>query len=368
MAAPNLRIDPKPEPGPTDPGLQELIDLLKIEPFRVEFFEAVRLLRRLLPHRKHVGHFVPPGTEVVRFTTNPSLAFPASEIQSLEWPDDPALPVKMLVNFMGLAVHNGVLPVPYIEEIIKRAQKKVGKDRTGKDVFDNSFRDFLDIFNHRFISLFYRAWEKHHFYVPYEGREDDHLTPLLLSLIGLGTKGLEDRQIVSDEALAYYAGLLSQHPRSAQALKQILEDYFEVPVEVQQFVGRWVPLPISDQTQLDDTESFHLQLGFGAVVGNEVWDRQSTVRIRLGPLSLAQYLDFLPRPESRAYPALKSLLKFFANDQIDFQVQLVLKKWKPPKLQLTENGGKLMLGWTTWMRPRRKKKLRRDRDETVLQM
>src|SRR5262249_52576315 len=243
MAAPNLGGEPEPE--------EALATLLKTEPFRVRFFEAVRLLRRLLPERKPVGHFVRPRSEGVRFVANPSLGFPASEVQSLEWPESPDTPVKMMVNFMGLAAPNGVLPEPYVELIIERSQKKVGKDRHGRDKFDNGFRDFLDIFNHRFISFFYRVWEKHHFYVRYEEREADPMTPLLMSFIGLRTKGLSDRQVIADQALAYYSGLLSPRPRSAQALQQILEDYFDVPIEVQQFVGRWIRLPLRDQTQFE---------------------------------------------------------------------------------------------------------------------
>jgi type VI secretion system protein ImpH len=270
------------------------------------------------------------------------------------------------VNFMGLAAPNGVLPPPYTELIMERATKKVGKDKNGKDKFDNGFRDFLDIFNHRFISLFYRVWEKHHFFVPYEGRETDQVTSLLFSFIGLGTKGLLHRQVVSDQALAYYAGLLGQRPRSAQAIQQILEDYFEVPVEVVQFVGRWVRLPKSDQTQFEDTESIHVQLGFGAVAGDEIWDQQSMVRIKLGPLSLAQYLDFLPTPQGRAYTSLKSLLKFYSNDQLDFQVQLVLRQEETPSLQLTgEVGGNVLLGWVTWIK---NVPLGRNPEETILEM
>lgn len=358
MAAPNLKFEPELE--------EALVTLLKTESFRVQFFEAVRLLRRLLPHRKPVGYFVPPGEEIVRFVAHPSLNFPASEIQSLDWPDDPEDPVTMMVNFMGLAAPNGVLPEPYVELIIERSQKRIGKDRNGQDRFDNGFRDFLDIFNHRFISFFYRAWEKHHFFVPYEGRQADQLTPLLMSFIGLGTQGLLLRQVVADQTLAHYAGLLGQHPRSAQALRQILEDYFEVPVEIEQFVGHWVRLPLGDQTRFDDTESIHVQLGFGAVAGDEIWDQQSIVRIKLGPLSLVQYLDFLPTPEGRAYPALKSLLRFYSNDQLDFQVQLVLKQEETPRLQLTgEDDSNMMLGWITWIK---NAPLGRDPAETVLEM
>lgn len=334
---------------------RNLIGLLKERPFDVRFFEAVRLLRRILPQRKAVGQFVPPGTEAVRFVAHPSLAFPASEIQSLEWKDNPEAPVRMMVNFMGLAAPNGVLPPPYIELIIERSQRR-----------NDGFRDFLDIFNHRFISLFYRAWEKHHFFVSYERRETDPLTPLLFTFIGLGTKGLLSRQAVEDQSLAYYAGLLAQHPRSAQALKQILEDCFEVPVEIEQFVGRWISLPLHDQTCFNDTESINVQLGRGVVAGDEVWDQQSTVLIKLGPLSRERYADFLPTSRSKAYPALKALLKFYSNDQIDFEIQLILKRDEAPVFELTdESENNLMLGWISWIK---NVPLGRDPAEAVLQM
>lgn len=351
MAAPNLKVDSDRD----SETAKKSLETLKSEPFRVRFFEAVRLLRLLLPHRKPVGQFVPPGSETVRFVANPSLDFPASEIQSLEWSDNPDVQATMMVNFMGLCAPNGVLPPPYTELIIERSHKK-----------NNGFRDFLDIFNHRWISLFYRAWEKYHFFVSYERKEVDQLTPLLFSLIGLGTKGLLGRQGIEDQSLAYYAGLLGPHPRSAQALQQILEDYFDVPVEIDQFVGRWVRLSASDQTRFSDSESVHVQLGQGAVVGDEIWDQQSMVRVKLGPLTRRQYMDFLPLPESKGYAALKSLLKFYSNDQLDFEVQLILKREETPPFAMTGDlENQLLLGWVSWIK---NAPLGRDPGETILRM
>ena len=346
MAAPCRQLSPDVE--------SKLLDLLQSHPSTVRFFEAVRLLRRLVPQAKPVGHFVPPASETVRFVSNASLAFPASEVQSLEWQDSPPR-VQMMVNFMGLVGLNGALPVPYTELIIERAQKK-----------NNGFRDFLDIFNHRLISLFYRAWEKYHFFVSYERKDTDQLTPLLLSLVGLETKGLLERQVIEDQSFAYYAGLLGLRPRSAQALRQILEDYFEVPVEIEQFVGRWVRLSLQDQTRFDDAESFHVQLGYGAIAGDEVWDQQSTVRIKLGPLPRRIYVDFLPLPRAKGYSALKAWLRFYSNDQKDFEVQLILSRDQTPAFTLEdEEECAPMLGWTSWIK---NMDMNRDPGETVLQM
>ncbi len=202
----------------SDLAATEVGEKLRREPFSFDFFQAVRLLERFLPERTSVGRFAHPETEVARFAVQPSLAFPASQIQAMDWPENQ--PVQMTVNFMGLTGPQGVLPNPYTSLIIERLRAS-----------DSSPRDFLDIFNHRIISLFYRAWRKYRFDVAYEQGERDLFSRHLLSLLGLGTEGLRDRQAVSDDTLIYYAGLLAQHPRSAQALQQILADYFDVPVE-----------------------------------------------------------------------------------------------------------------------------------------
>ena len=232
------------------------------------FFQAVRLLQRLAPDRENVGTFVSPALEAVRFTANPSLSFPASQLQQIEFAESTA--PRMKVNFMGLTGPSGVLPYCYTELIIERSQAR-----------DCAAGDFLDIFNHRIISLFYRAWEKYRFTVAYERGERDRIAESLLSLLGLLTCGLQDRQPVPDEALLYYAGLLGQRPRSSTVLQQLLSDYFDVQVAIEQFAGAWFALDPEAQTQLEDEHGGFARLGAGAVVGDAIWSEQSMVRIRL---------------------------------------------------------------------------------------
>ena len=61
--------------------------LLRDTPQEVEFFQAVRLLERVLPGRAPVGRFVSPAREVARFSVHTSFPFPASQIQRIEWPE-----------------------------------------------------------------------------------------------------------------------------------------------------------------------------------------------------------------------------------------------------------------------------------------
>jgi type VI secretion system protein ImpH len=336
-----------------EPDLKKSVvgERLRQEPFRFDFFQAVRLLEKLFPERTPVGRFAHPNREVARFGVNNSPAFPASQIQSMDWPENEGDAPNMAVNFMGLTGPQGTLPNPYTSLIIERLRAS-----------DGTLRDFLDIFNHRFISLFYRAWRKYRLDVSAERDERDRFSRHLLSLLGLGTDGLQDRLAIPDDSLIYYSGLLAQHPRSAQALCQILTDYFSVPVKIEQFAGAWYRLDPTARCCFSDGTSDSECLGLGAVVGDEVWSQQSKIRIVLGPLSLEKYLEFLP--DGSNWEPLRSWVRFFSNEELDFEVKLILEREDVPVCELgAEDASGPQLGWVSWLKS---KPLGRDPDDTVL--
>ena len=345
-----------PQSGTQDPDVKdqpalnpsyEILRRLREQPYCFRFFQAVRLMERLRPDAAPVGDFADPAREAVRFGSHPSLAFPASDIQSIAWDEDPP---RMAVNFMGLVGPNGLLPRVYTEFIENRVRAR-----------DRSARDFLDLFHHRAISLFYRAWRKYRLPDHYGRGDDDRFSPYLLSLVGLAPQHLQRRQTVDDDSLVYYAGLLALQPRSAVALENILADYFRVAVEVEQFVGAWCTLEAESLCAFEEEESVSQMLGGGAVVGDQVWVQQSVVRVRLGPLTLAQYDEFLP---GRAgHRRLRALTRFFAGDQIEFHVELALRRDQVPDARLDEDET-LQLGWTTWVKTR--PEFPRDPRDTVL--
>lgn len=306
------------------------------EPYRFEFFQAIRLLERMMPDRKPLGRFTHPSEEVARVGAFPSLAFPASEIQSIDWPDDK--PPSLAVNFMSTTGVQGALPHYYTTTVLARLRHS-----------DRTLRDFLDLFHHRMISFFYQAWEKYRFAISYERDERDRFSHHLLDLIGLGTAGLQERLAIPDDAFLFFAGVFGQRPHSAHALELLLNDYFEVPFKVIQLVGGWFRLDETTECCIGERSTPSEQLGLGAVVGGEVWNQQARARICIGPLELEQYLDFLPN--GTAFEPLRALLRFWTNDEIDFEVQLILKRKEVPRCQLGGEGeGAPQLGWVTWMR------------------
>jgi type VI secretion system protein ImpH len=312
---------------------QELFD----EPYRFEFFQAIRLFAKLFPTRKPVGGDALPDEEMVRFRSRITLDFPASEIHELARTDDEHTDqerIDMFVNFMGMVGVSGALPTHYTELVLDRLRQR-----------DTAMWAFLDIFTHRSVSLFYRAWAKYRFPVGYE-RGDDDFTSYLFDLAGLGTKGLRGRMALEDESLLPYTGLIAQKPHSANALENILSDYFSIRAKVDQFFGQWIELSQDDLASLGVANCI---LGRSAIAGTRIWDQQSKFRLRLGPLKFQQFQAFLPN--GSAHAPLRSIVRLIVGYEVDLDIQLVLEKKQVPASILTTRAMRRpMLGWTSFLK------------------
>lgn len=321
-----------------DPSLEHV---LFQEGYRFDFFQAVRVLERLYSLRLPVGRSSIPSKEAVRFRSLLSLSFPPSSIHDVAYPENDESSPEMVVAFMGLFGLTGVLPRHYTELLLERVRQK-----------DFALRDFLDLFNHRMISLFYCAWEKYRFPVSYErsqsstGAGYDPFSLSLFNLIGMGTDGLRGKLNSGDEGLLYYSGLITQQPRSASALEAMLSDYFNVPIVVRQFIGAW--LRVENQTRLGRGDSNN-QLGTTTMLGSKCWDQQAGFILAIGPLKLQQFREFLPCESG--FSSLVELTRFFVGLTLDFDVQLVLQAAEVPSCRLTRPGPEaLRLGWSSWLK------------------
>jgi type VI secretion system protein ImpH len=365
----DLGMHPEAKLSPLAPG--SLARRLFEESYDFDFFQAVRLLQRMEPQRARVGRQGPPQSEAVRFGARISLSFPPSSIYDLRRPTS-SRPVPVMVQaFMGLTGPSGVLPQHYTELLYKI-------ERDVRTPEKHALRDWLDLFNHRLVSLFYRAWEKYRFYIPfergdYDGAEPDPFTNALFSLIGLGSPHLRGRlRIVArdevdeygeprervlarieDLVLLYFGGLLGHRPKCAVALEAMLQDHFQITTRVEQFVGQWLKLEPPSRSRLSGALGNN-ELGVSAVAGRRVWDRQSKFRVRLGPLTYAQFIEFLPDRspirERKTFFLLAHLVRLYADPGLDFDVQLVLRAEDVPACHLT-GGGTVgaRLGWNTWL-------------------
>jgi type VI secretion system protein ImpH len=326
---------PPPEAPPPPPADAAALDRLREAPHAYGFYAIMRLIEAANPGRPRFGRSHHPSQDVLRLTQEPSVMHAPAEIAGFE-PAGETRPDRLAVHFLGLFGPDGPLPLHLTEYARDRARNQR----------DPTFQRFADLFHHRAISLFYRAWADVRPTVAFDRPAQDRFADYVSSLIGLGTPGLRNRDAMPDLTKLHFAGLLSNQTRHADGLGQILSAFFAMPVRVEPFQGAWLTLLDEDLTRLGDGAAT-AALGGSAVLGRQVWSRQHKFRLVFGPLSLAEYERLLPGGLS--FHRLVPIVRNYAGDVLVWDVNLVLRADEVPDTRLGQYG---RLGWTTWLKPR----------------
>jgi type VI secretion system protein ImpH len=323
--------------SPLRPAPAAVMQTLTETPYRFGFFAAVRWLENRRADLPRVGTSRRPSEDVVRFHQHVSLGFPASALHGYQENAEAPDPARHLwVNFLGLLGPGGPMPLSLTEYVYDRLQNHN----------DTTLAAFLDLFNHRMISLFYRAWARSQQTVSHDRRDDDWYADHVGSFLGLGDRAFHDRDVLPDERKLFYAGRLSCRTRNAEGLQAILEGFFERPVEIEEFVGQWIHLTPQDRSRLGGAAA-NSCLGVTTIVGSRFWECQHQFRIRIGPMSYAQYEALLPGGEGLRQ--LAAWVRLYVGDELGWEVQLVLDRREIPAASLGRRG---RLGWSCWLQTR----------------
>ena len=311
-----------------------LFAALSEEPYSYDFYQTLRRIECLFDPKPRWGHARRPVDEPVRLGQDPELNFAPAPLASFQAGRD-GRPPHLQVRLFGLLGPNGPLPL-HITEYARERLRHAG---------DPTLCRFLDLLQHRFIALFYRAWAQAQPHVNRDRPKEDRYAAYIGSFIGVAPATFRERDAVPDVAKLFHVGALIRHTRNAEGLRVILEHFCRVPVQIIEFVGHWLWLQTRDRTALGREGAM---LGLGAVAGRQVWDRQSKFRVRVGPLTLAQYETFLPG--GTVIQKLVDWVRLYLTFELDWDVQLCLRKNEVPQLTLGRYG---RLGWTTWLGTRR---------------
>ena len=299
-----------------------------------DFFQAMRQLEKLYPGLEKEDNDPLSSSPKLRFKASHSLAFAPRDLSLILKNED--APIVMQVSLLSLTGLNGIMPYHYTDLLRERAAKG-----------DTAMQDFLDIFHHRLLWLFFKAWKKVRIYYS-DSRSQNSLTHYMRALLGTATPSMQKKLGGLDDILLQYAGILSGRRCSAQRLGSLLQAIFQVPVTVIQFVERWLYLDEQARTPLgfDDCEG-HL-LSSGVLIGNRVWDCQTKFRLRIGPLEEKSFQSFLPG--QKAYMMMLKLCNYLTGAHLEFDIQLVLRKKSIPTFRLTGTPDKgISLGFNTWL-------------------
>jgi type VI secretion system protein ImpH len=302
---------------------------LAAAPYRHDFYQTLRRLECLFDDKPRWGRALRPIDEPIRLGQEPDLSFAPAPLASFEAHDGKT--PRLQVRLFGLFGPNGPLPIHLTEYARERLQH----------AGDPTLSRFLDVFHHRFLALFYRAWAQAQPAVNRDRPRDDRFTTYVGAFLGLSPATFRDRDTLPDLAKFFHVGALIRQVRNPEGLVHILEHFFRVPVRIEQFVGHWLSLATGERSALSSESAV---LGTGAVLGGRVWDRQHKFRIHLGPLTLAQYTSFLPGGEPLR--KLVDWVRMYLCFELDWDVRLLLEQGEVPSLML---GGGQRLGWTTWL-------------------
>lgn len=310
----------------------DLIESLLREPYRLDFFQALRLIECLHADKPRLGTSLRASDDPIRLGNDPELDFAPAALSSYR-PGKAGRPDRLGVRFFGLFGPNGPLPL----HLTEYARERIHHHN------DHTFTRFADIFHHRMLCLYYRAWANTEPTVHYDRPESDRFAGYVASLFGTGAPALQGRDAMPDRAKLFFAGLLSCQARHADGLNALIEEFFQLPTQVREFVGEWLAIPGEDQTRLG-LSSRTGALGVSSVLGGKVWGCQHKFRIVLGPLTLAEYRAMLPAGASLV--ELLAVVRNYIGDELAWDVNLILRLDEVPALRLDGNA---QLGWTTWV-------------------
>lgn len=320
-----------------------LVRTLLSEGRRFGFFQAVRLLHDLQPDRPAVGRQGPPAREPVRLAGWLSLSFEAGEVARVE-PHAPAgdggeggedaspgeaPPFRLESPLVAIYGTASPLPTCYTEALLEQD--------------DATERSFLDLFQHRLLSLLYRTWARYRWEVGFRQDGADFFTDRVSRAVGLGPGALPEGHRGRRLELVALAGLLSLEPRGAAGMELALRRAFPgCQVAVEPFALRWAPLPEGDLSRLGGARC---ALGQTAILGERVQDRAGTFRVVVTAPDSATYLAFLENEGPLA--ALRELIDLFNPDLLDCELELRLDA--DAVLQPRLGARDVRLGWSSWI-------------------
>ena len=255
-------------------------------PIGLSFFQASRRVECRFCDKPRLGYANRSADEPIQFCQEPSLSFAPSTLQRYERSTETGKS-RLMVNFLGLLGPQGPMPLHITDYIHDR---ELNHD-------DHTPARFLDIFNHRMISLFYRAWACNRQTVSYDRPREDRFSAYIGSLIGIGLDSLCHRDKVPDAAKLHFSGHLACQTRHAEGLRAIMENFFGIKTTIEEFIGQWIKIPEEYHCRLGESPDTAM-VGVNAMVGSQIWDCQQKFRIVLGPMSIEDYERMLPGEES----------------------------------------------------------------------
>ena len=344
-----LAAQPAEEPTPTVIGVRPehvgdevpaLIEELSERIRRVDFVSAIRLVECLHSDKPRLGEAVRIRDDVLRLSQHVSLGFQGTALHGLQ-PARGKHAYRLHCNFTGLLGSNGPLPLHYTEYADQRARHHG----------DPTFREFIDLFNHRLLSLLYRATAHFDPVINLDRARGNAFDDFLGALGGHMLPGSRDRDGIVDGAKRFQVAWYGSKSKSPDGLLALIAHYFELPARVLEFQGDWLALPGDALIRLGRGKG-RPSLGVSTYLGRRVWSTSHKFKLQLGPLSWSDYLSF--RPGGKRARTLYDLIRNYLGDEWDWDFELIVREGDVGEWRLDRGRS---LGFDSWLTGSRSRKL-----------
>jgi len=324
----SMRAEAQEEGPKGGPSLTaEFWERLRDRPYEQEVFQVLRWIDARGGSDRRLGRAGTPRREGLRMRQMPHMVFAPSTFAAAEPPQE-GRPARLSIYSFGLFGPNGPLPL-HLTEYARERLIHHG---------DGALTAFADVFHHRLILLFYRAWADAQSAASLDHREEDfsrRLASLLHRLVSA-----RDDETIAPHARYVAAGHLLRQTRNPEGLVQILAAYFGLAIRLHEFHPRWFRLEPDDRLVLGS----RALLAQGAVLGAAVRDAQHAFRLELGPMRLADYMQFLPG--RKKWRQLRDWVREYVGIEFAWDARLLLDRRDVQGVVL---GSPTPLGQASWL-------------------
>jgi type VI secretion system protein ImpH len=303
---------------------------LVAEPWRFDLLALLRRLERENPLKPRLGDARRLADAFVAIGQNPFFEFPDSTIEAASV--DPQGLVRLKTRFLGMFGPQGALPLPTTEEAYSWLLER-----------DDAFPRFVDVFQRRFLELFFRAWADAHPVAQNDRPDDDRFRIYLGAMIGIGAPAYRNADSIPDFAKLQYAGLLAPRVKSASRLRSFLSSYLRTRVEIEEFVGTWLAFDAGERTRLGAANS---SLGVDCIAGASMYGVSDKFRVRVYVRDIEHFRRFLP--DQTVARAVADAIFLYVGEEYDWDMELAIPAGEITPVRLGES---VQLGWTSWMAP-----------------
>ncbi len=298
-----------------------------------DFFSALCLLEK--HHKTRFGESKTPKDDPILLGQSAHMSFVPTALDKIVGLNKTGHK-RLDVFFFGLFGPNGPMPYHLTEKVFLDGRHSRNKK--------TATQNFFNIFHHRFISLFYRAWANKEPTAQLGRDGRDKFQFYLGSIAGYGLPSLRGRDTFDDYSKAHFAGYLSGKIRHKEGLENIIKQLYGIQSTIIEFVGEWLSVSTEHQCGLKE-KRYAKQLGINTSLGKNSWQSQYKFQVQLGPLSLAEYEDALPG--SKKLTLINETIRNYMRDEIQWEIILLLKKPEIPIIRIGKYG---QLGWTSWLK------------------